>query len=206
MREVVDNWVESRLWNDLTAEDREFLLDIGMLDRLDAELVDEVLEGGDLMRRLDDLADAVGPFEPVPGSAGRTLRLHPMIRAHCVARRRRETPERFRAIYRRLAVVMARRGDTVAAIRHAAEAGDAGLAGQIFEDAGGLRLWLREGAGRFLAADRFVTGEVVAPSRTAGAGPWCCAVAAGAGRGSTASPRRGCRDAGAGRVGSGWGR
>ena len=161
LRDVVDGWVESRLWYDVADDDREFLLDVGLLDEIDTELLDEALEGIDLMHRLDRLSGVAGLLERVHGGSGRVWRLHPLIREHCAARRRRENPRRYRAIHGRLAVALARRGETGAALQHASEAADAGLVGRIATDAGGVRLWLREGAARLLAVDRFLTAEVL---------------------------------------------
>ena len=37
MREVVENWVESRLWHDLSEADREFVLDVRLFEWVDGE-------------------------------------------------------------------------------------------------------------------------------------------------------------------------
>ena len=161
-QDFVENWVESRLFEGLGVDDREFLLDIGLFDWIDAELVDEVLERGDSMRRIDAMPVLVGLLEPVRGGASDTWRLHPLITDHSARRRFRETPERFRLIHRRIAEALARRGEIVSAMRHAVDAGDCALAGEFFENAGGVRLWLRQGLVQFLAAERLLNGEVIA--------------------------------------------
>ena len=161
-QDFVENWVESRLFEGLSVDDREFLLDIGLFDWIDAGLVDEVLERSDSMRRIDAMPVLVGLLEPVRGGATNTWRLHPLIRDHSARRRFRETPERFRLIHRRIAEALMRRGEIVSAMRHAVDAGDAALAGEFFENAGGVRLWLRQGLVQFLAADRLLNEEVIA--------------------------------------------
>ena len=162
VRDVVDNWVESRLWYDIADDDRELLLDAGLFDWMDADLLDEVLEGFDLLRRLDDISGVRGLLELVRGGAWKIWRLHPLIREHCTERRRRETPARYRWIHRRLARALAGRGETVPAMRHAVQAGNAALVGSIFSDAGGVRLLLRAGADELLAADRLLSDEALA--------------------------------------------
>ena len=161
MREFVENWVESRLFDGLNPDDREFLLDIGLFEWIDAALLDDVLERGDSLRRIESIPVLAGLLEPVSGDAMDSWRLHPLIREHCVRRRFRETPARFRDTHRRIALALTRRGETVAAMRHAVEAGDAELAGDILERAGGVRLHVRQGPAQVLAADRWLGEKVV---------------------------------------------
>ena len=160
-QELVANWVESRLFAGLGAEDREFLLDIGLFEWMDPELIDDVLKRSDSMRRIDTMPLLAGLLEPVREHATSVWRLHPLVREHCTRRRFRETPQRFRTIHRRTAVAFGRRGLTVAAMRHALEAGEPALAGDILEDAGGVRLYLREGVDQMQVAHRLLTEDEV---------------------------------------------
>ena len=160
-QEIVENWVESRLFAGLGAEDREFLLDIGLLEWMDAALLDEVLERNDSLHRLNTIPVLVGLLDPVGNGTGQTSRLHQLIREHCVRRRFRETPERFRSVHRRIAGALARRGQTAAAMRHAVEAGEPALAGEILERAGGVLLYSREGFAEFQAANSQLTEAVI---------------------------------------------
>ena len=161
-RKLLENWVESRLFAGLGAEDREFLLDIGLFEWMDAALLDEVLERSDSMRRIDTMPFLAGLLEPVRDGATQLWRLHPLIREHCARQRFRETPQRFVAIHRRIAGALGRRGQTVDAMRHAVEAGEPALAGHIVEAAGGVRLYHREGVVQFQAAHRLLTEDTVA--------------------------------------------
>ena len=160
-QQFVENWVESRLFAGLEGEDREFLLDIGLFEWMDAALLDEALERNDSMHRINNMSLLVGMLEPVPGATD-IWRLHPLIREHCVRKRFRETPRRYRTIHRRIAGALARRGQTAAAMGHAVEAGEAALAGEIMERAGGVRLLSREGLVQFQAAERRLSEDVVA--------------------------------------------
>ena len=162
VRNLVENWVESRLFEGIGRDDRDFLLDIGLFDWIDAVLLDEVLERNDSFRRLDTMPVLVGLLESVGGGAAESWRLHPLVRQHCARRRFRETPQRYRSIHRRLAGALVRRGETVAGMRHAVEAGAPGLAGRILEDAGGVCLWIRQGLVQLQAADRLLTEEIIA--------------------------------------------
>ena len=162
VQELMYNWVESSLWSDLAEDEEEFLLDVGLFETIDAELLEEVLGGRDALGRLKGMSGVAGLLEPVRGSGGRVLRLHPLVRGHCANRRRREAPERFRQVHRRLATALARRGATVDAVGHAAEGNDAALVGQILTDGGGVRIWPREGEERLLDVSRYLTDEIVA--------------------------------------------
>ena len=161
-RKLVENWVESRLFAGLGTEDREFLLDIGLFEWMDAALLDEVLEHSDSMRRIESMPALAGLLEPVRDGATELWRLHPLIREYCARRRFREAPQRFRAIHRRIAGALGRRGQTVDAVRHAVEAGEPALAGDIVENAGGARLYHREGAVQLQAAHRLLTEDAIA--------------------------------------------
>ena len=161
MRDIVGNWVEVRLWRQLAERDREFLLDVGLLDWIDAEILDEALAGTNLLHRLQAMAEMSGLIEPVRGSNGKSFRLHTLIKEHCTARRQEETPKRYRMIHLRLATALAHRGRTVDAMRHAVEAQDPMLAGRILVDHGGVRMWLRDGSVRLIEADRFLSEEAL---------------------------------------------
>ena len=162
VQNLVENWVESRLFAGIGRDDRDFLLDIGLFDWIDVALLDAVLERNDSLHRLDTMPVLVGLLEPVGGGAAESWRLHPLVRQHCTRRRFSETPQRYRSIHRRLAGALVRRGETVAGMRHAVEAGEPGLAGRILEDAGAVRLWILQGLIQLRAADRMLTEEIVA--------------------------------------------
>ena len=161
-RSIVENWVESRLWEGIGADDRELLLDTGLFEWMDAALLDEVLGGNDAMRRLETMEAVAGLLEPVRGSGPDAFRLHPLIREHCARQRFRDDRDRFRVVHRRIALALARRGETLLALRHAADSGDIELAGDIVEKDGGIRLWLKFGLVQFRAAIELLDAKVVA--------------------------------------------
>ena len=159
--DIVENWIESRLFGDLGGDDRDFILDVGLFDWIDSRLLDEVLEHGGSLRRLQSMRALVGLLEPASAGAAGKWRLHPLVREHCAARRLREDPQRFGAVHRRIAGALARRGDPVAAMRHAVAGGDPVLAGEILERAGGVRLWAMQGMAQLQAADRYLSEDVI---------------------------------------------
>ena len=153
-------WLDARLWRAMPDADRDLVLDAGLLERLEPNLLDDVLEGHGLWRRLVAMPAVDGLLLPAADAGGEVRRMHPLLRECCVERRRRQTPERFRDLHRRIAHALARRGSVVSAMRHASEGDDAELAGAILEEAGGLRLLMRDGFSRLQAAARFLTPEV----------------------------------------------
>ena len=160
-RGVVADYCNARLLRGLSDEDRGLLFDLALFEWIDPALVDEVLRIGDARRRIDALSALAGFLQPLADDTG-VRRLHPLVRDYCAARRFREDPEGFRDLHRRIAHALAARGRTVDALRHARDAGDARLAGEILERAGGLRVLLRDGVTALRAADRLLPPETLA--------------------------------------------
>lgn len=158
-RDVLDNWFESQLWRRHSPRTREFLLDLGLFETIDPALVDEVLDTTGASRRLNALNDMAGL---IVGGDTEDRRFHPILREYCSRRRLRETPDRFRAVHGRCALALERRGDTIAAVRHAAEAEQPALVGRLLEAAGGLRfLWILKGPMPLSALMPYLTQKVV---------------------------------------------
>ena len=166
-RHVVGNWIAGRFWDGFAAGDRNLVLDAGLFDWLDAALLEEVLERPGTFDHLLTLPGLAGLIEPAGPQAPGVHRLHPLLREQCAARLNADAPERCRSLRRRLAHALARRGETVEAMRHAVLADDATLAGAILVAAGGLRCWLRDGPGRLAAANRYLADQDAAEPRLA---------------------------------------
>ena len=159
--DLVAGWIETRLWRGVSGEDREFVLDIALLDRIEPDLIEEATGVRHAARRLASMGALAGLFSTT-GGPGSAMRLHPLLRDYCEKRRFRETPQRFRALHRAIAEALARRGRTVEALRHAAEAGDTDLFGQLAERTGGVMLWLQEGIEALRTIDRLLSEDVLA--------------------------------------------
>lgn len=159
--DLVAGWIETRLWRGVSEEDRDFVLDIALLDRIEPDLIEEAAGVRHASRRLASMGALAGLFSTT-GGPGSAIRLHPLIRNYCEKRRFTETPERFRVLHRAIADALARRGRTVEALRHAAEAGDTDLVGQLAERTGGVKLWLEEGIEALRTIDRLLSQDVLA--------------------------------------------
>ena len=161
VQDIVENWVDSRLWDGMDGDDRELLLDAGLFEWMDTDLLADVLGARDAMARLESMDALAGLLNPVRGGGRDSWRLHPLIREHCARRRLRLDRRRYLDLHRRIAVALARRGETLPALRHAAESGAANLAGEILEEAGGLRLWIRYGLPAFQTAVGLLDEDVL---------------------------------------------
>lgn len=159
-RGVIADYCSARLLRNLRAEDRALLLDLALFDWIDPALVDEVLERSDSRRRIEGLSALAGFMQPMADDTD-VLRLHPIVRDYCATLRLQEDPDGFRDLHRRIALAMETRELTYA-LRHARDAGAAGLAGAILERTGGLQVLLRDGAVAMRAADRLLTPETLA--------------------------------------------
>ena len=160
----VGNWIESRLFAGLRPDERNFVQDLSLFGSIDAELLREVLQRGDSVRRLKSLAVLVGLLESVGDGPMESWRLHPLVREHCAERLLRDDPERFRDLHRRIANARAGRGETALAMRHAVEGNDPFLAGAIAERAGGVRIWTSQGLAQLQEANRLLSQNVVSAS------------------------------------------
>lgn len=155
---VAADWLGERLLRNLADEDRQMLLDLSLFEWITPAFANEVLQTADV-RRIDALAALDGLVQP--GTDANTLRLNPVLKDYCANQRLREDPQRFREVHRRIAEAEAKEGRLLPALRHASEAGDGDLIGQVVEQCGGVRLWAHFGAKMLTAADAYLTPAVV---------------------------------------------
>ena len=155
--EVSLNWVETRLFRGLSSSDRDFILEVGLFEWADDELLERVLKGG-APRRLRSLTPLVGLVQEV---ADGSFRLHPLLRRYAADTLWRSARQRFRSVHRRIALVLAERGQVLEAMQHARDAEDPRLVGRILERAGGIRIGIRDGMGRLDQANKLVARDVL---------------------------------------------
>ena len=158
-RGLAAEWFGERLLHNLADPDRNLLLDLALFDWIAPTLVTKVLGQDDMRNRLAGFVALDGLLNPDENT--NNLRLNPLLKDYCAARRFQEDPARFERVHRRIARAEADLGHVIPALRHASEAGDATLMGEILEDAGGVRLWARFGAKCLVAVDGFLPDEVV---------------------------------------------
>ena len=155
------DWFGEQLLRGLKDEDRQLLLDTALLDWISPPMANELLGMEDTQRRLKGLAALDGLLLPQEGGDAGTWRMNPLLKEYCTAQLLREDPERYRALQRRIAHLEAHTGRVVPALRHANQAGDSALIGELLEEAGGVRLWARFGVKSLVSVDEFLTPEVI---------------------------------------------
>ena len=77
-------------------------MDLGLFGRIDAALLDEVFERTDSTTRVDRMSWLFGLLDPLRGTGPSVWRLHPLVRDLCAKLRRRDSPERYRSVNRRI--------------------------------------------------------------------------------------------------------
>ena len=88
--DAVAGWIETRLWRGISADDRDFVLDIALFDGFDPELIDEVMGAGNSARRLASLGALAGLWSTTRTESA--MRLHPLIKDRCEKQRFEEDP------------------------------------------------------------------------------------------------------------------
>ena len=156
---VAVNWLGARLLRSIGSEVREFLFDLAQFDWIEPAIVDDVLSRGDTGKRLVEFTALNGLLQQL-GPGKNKWHLHPLLKQLCNLEREREDPGRFLKLHGVIAAVMLKHGYLVSAVRHASLARDWEFVGNALVEAGGLRLFLREGTLRLGAIERFITEEV----------------------------------------------
>ena len=157
------DFVDLHVLGALPDQIRRDLLDLAVFDRIEADLVDEVLGSSDARVRVEKQPALEGFLLPV-GKEKQVVvrRLHPLVRERCLDLLAVENPDRKRSLHAGLARVVARRWRLTYAWRHAQAAGDGQLVGELVEGAGMFRMWLRDGMASLLSADCLLSPEITA--------------------------------------------
>jgi LuxR family transcriptional regulator, maltose regulon positive regulatory protein len=127
---VVSDYVADSLLSELTAEEVTFLQRTSVLDRLSGPLCDAVLVQSGSAERLRALARA-NALVIALDRTDEWYRYHRLLLQMLRAELRRREPHLERELHRRASLWYADHDDVDAAIRHAAAAGDAQLAGDL---------------------------------------------------------------------------
>lgn len=159
-RGLVSEYFNEQLFLRLTEEEKTFLLDISILEWLEAPLIDAVRETTNASYILNEILHLEGIIVPLEGK-GDTYRLHALFRDFLIDLYKAKKPDRFITLHRRAAHVLAKGNRLLTALRHAELAKDKILIGEILEQAGGIKLWVREGMTRIIPANQLIDDEII---------------------------------------------
>ena len=158
---LTSDFVRMRLLRHLSPAERGLVCELAVFDRIDTDLVDEVLGAGAARTRLAHLSSLEGLLSPT-GPQDTVRRLHPLVRDYCTDLLAIEDPDRKRSLHAGIAKALAGRGQLIAAWRHAHSADDAQLVAELVERAGLFEIWLRDGPRSVFSANEYLTPEVTA--------------------------------------------
>lgn len=125
---------------------RDFLLDVAVLDQIDAAAADAVRGRQDSLSLLRQLVH-IRPIAVVD-EASWSARLHPLMRDYLIDSRDAQAPGQVARLHERAARHLAGLGQVHTAMKHAVDAGRLDLAAAIMQDAGAIRLLANEGVVR----------------------------------------------------------
>ncbi|WP_417320927.1 LuxR C-terminal-related transcriptional regulator [Emcibacter sp.] len=159
-RGLAAEYFAEQVFSRLSEAEQSFLLDVSVLEWLEVPLIDAIRESSDARRILDTLSHLEGVIVSLDAQE-ETYRLHALFREFLLNSLQRDNIRHYMDLQRRAARVLAGRSRLLTALRHANQAGDNQLFGEILEQAGGIRIWLREGMTRILQAVRIMDDRVV---------------------------------------------
>jgi LuxR family maltose regulon positive regulatory protein len=120
----VSDWFDAEYLDELDADDRDFLTEASVLERLSGPVCDAVLRTSGSAARLERIARANLFLAGLGSGKPRVYRLHPMLRDALGAELRRRDPARIELIAARAADWSERHGDVERAVEYAWTAGD----------------------------------------------------------------------------------
>ena len=136
-------YLSEQVFDNLDEGVKSFLVDISVVDCIDADFANYLRDRDDSLEMLSALKDLDALVSPVD-NINHSYRLHPLFREYLFDKL--SSGERGARMQLRAGRWFAGRGELVRAIRHSVAGNDATGGGKLIEAAGGLMLWLKEGS------------------------------------------------------------
>ena len=140
-------YFREQLFLKLQEDEKTFLQDTAILDPVwinCADAIRDKIDSHEIMQRLSYLEGIFAPLE----NDEQAYRLHPLVREYFYEELKENNYDRYIHLNRSAAKWFSEENKKLTAIRYALSADDEDLAGEIFEDMGGPRLWFEEGMAR----------------------------------------------------------
>lgn len=151
-------YLSEQVFDNLAEELKSFLVDISLVDCIDADFANFLRRREDsleMLAQLQCLDALITPMDNIHHS----YRLHPLFREYLFEKL--SAGERGAKMQLRAGRWFARRGELVRAVRHSVAGNDAEGAGKLIEAAGGLMLWLKEGSIRLPRALALLPEKII---------------------------------------------
>ncbi len=145
-RKQIFDYLASEVLSTVSATLRQFLMDVAVLEVINAEAANAVREQQDSVVLIRQLCN-IRPIAVVDESSW-TATLHPLLRDYLIDMAEISAPGRVAALHERAARHLAALGEVHRATRHAVAAGRLAMAADIIEAAGAVRLVANEGVVR----------------------------------------------------------
>ena len=140
----VAEYLAEQVFSNLPLELQEFLVETSHLERIHGDLADAVRARRDSWDMLGKLEPLRALLVPIHGESG-WYRHHQLFAEYLRQQLARGGGERVRELHLSASEWFAANGMWLPAVRHACQAGDVRHAALLIEDAGGLRIGLRDG-------------------------------------------------------------
>lgn len=147
----IANYLNEQFFQQLSDDQRAFLLDTAHLKSVNGDLTDHIRERTDSWRILSELAESHSLVFEHPAQGGQWYRYHQLLRDFLIRKQNLFGEAALSNLHVRAAEWLYQNDRLTSAIRHAIRAGKSDMAAQMILDAGGLQIGIREGSLRLAA-------------------------------------------------------
>lgn len=153
-------YLSEQFFSGLNSRHYEFLQDTAMLDLISLNAADHIRQSSDSLQLMSEMRHLEAFIVPL-GEEGDTYRLHPLLRDFLRADGPLKDPERWRMNNLRAGEWFAQNGNILRSMRFCIDVDAVEQAGQVLEQADGLRIWFREGVLRVRTALNLLPEEII---------------------------------------------
>jgi len=144
-------YIANQIYMLLPKDLKNYLKRLSAIEWFDQHIADQMTGGGYDLQLLTKDPKLIG-FLYTSDQEGGALRMHALLREYCLQQLKNDSLEDYAKQHALAARIMAARGHLVKALKHALQGNNEDLFVEIFENFGGLTIWLHEGMGRLTEA------------------------------------------------------
>lgn len=154
------NYISERVLGKLSPSQKDFLLDISILEQIDADRIDYIRNTQNSRLLLDELK-SLELLCVAPENSDGGYRLHPLLREALLSELAHLKADHLKTLHLRAADLFMEKDHLIQSIRHALSAEAPQRAADILEKVGGPLLWSREGISRVRMAHDLLPVKIV---------------------------------------------